>query len=88
MFVVSLRIGAGMVDDAVPVVRGRIERIELQGNIAVIYDVVIRPTRDDYREARADRRPNAIENDLTGTLFHAKELVGLVDFRANFFLGL
>jgi hypothetical protein len=49
---------------------------------------VIRPSRDDYREARSDRRPNAIENRLTGTLLYAKELVELVDFRPDLFLGL
>jgi hypothetical protein len=49
---------------------------------------VIRAGRDDYREARPDRRPNAIENRLTGTLLDAKELVELVDFRPDLFLGL
>ena len=88
VLVVGLRVGAGMVDDAVPMIRGRIERIELQWNTAGIDDVVIHPSRDDYREARSDRRPNAIENRLTGTLLHAKELVELVDFRPDLFLGL
>ena len=58
-----------MVDNAVPMIRRRIERIELQWNTAGIDDVVIRPGRDDYREARADRRPNAIENRLTCLLY-------------------
>jgi hypothetical protein len=88
VLVVSLRVFAGMVDNAVPMIRGRIDRIELQGNTAGIDDVVIRPSRDDYREARSDRHPNAIENRLTGTLFHAKELVELVDFSPDLFLGL
>jgi hypothetical protein len=30
MLVVGLRVAAGMVDDAVPVIRGSIERIELE----------------------------------------------------------
>jgi len=77
-----------MVDNAVSMIRGRKERIELQWNTAGIYDVVIRPSRDDYREARSDRRRNAIENRLTGTLLHAKELVELVDFRPDPLLGL
>jgi hypothetical protein len=81
VLVVGLRVGAGMVDNAVPMIRRRIERVELQRNSAGIDDVVIRPGRDDYREARSDRRPNAIENRLTGPLLHAKELVELVDFR-------
>src|ERR1035437_8959095 len=54
VLVVGLRVVAGMVDDAVPMIRWRIERIKLQWNTASINDVVIRPSRDDYREARAD----------------------------------
>src|SRR5665811_125154 len=88
VFVVRLRFGAGMVDNAVPMIRWRIERIELQWDTAGIDDVMICPSRDDYREARSDRRPNAIENRLTGSLLHAKELVELVDFRPDLFLGL
>lgn len=43
--------------------------------------------RDEYREARADGCSNAIENGLAGPLLHAKELVKLVDFRADLFFG-
>ncbi len=88
MLVVSLGVGAGMVDDTVAMIRWRIERIELQGCIAGIDDVVFGPSRDDNREAGFDRRPNAIENRLTGPLLDAKELVELVDFRPDLFLGL
>ena len=88
MLVVGLRIGAGMVDNAILMIWRRIERIELQWNTAGIDDVVIRSGWDDYREARANRRPNAIENRLTGTLLHAKELIGLVSFGPYLFLGL
>jgi hypothetical protein len=65
---IGLGILSGMVDDAVPMIRRRIgiERIEFQWSTAGIDDVVIRPGRDNYREAGADRRPNAIENRLTG----------------------
>ena len=77
-----------MVDDAVPMIGWRIERIELQLNIAGIDDVMIGPGRDNYRGARSDRRPNAIENRLTGPLLHAKELVEFVDFRPDLLLGL
>jgi hypothetical protein len=87
VFVVGLRVAAGMVDDAVPKIRWRIERIELQWNFAGI-DVVIGSSRDNYRESRSDRRPNAIENRLTGPLLDAKELVELVDLRPDLFLGL
>src|SRR5450830_1560243 len=88
VFVIGLRVSAGMVDDAVPMIRRRIERIELQRNTAGIDDVVIRSRRDDYREAGLDRRPNAIENCLTAPFLDAKELVELVDFRPDLFLGL
>src|SRR5665811_203644 len=47
VFVVGLRVGAGMVEDAVPMIRRRIERIELQWTTAGIDDVVIRPGRDE-----------------------------------------
>lgn len=88
VLVVGLRIGAGMVDDAVAMVRQRIERIELQRDAAGIDDVVIRSRRDDYRKAGGNRRTNAIENCLTGSLLHAEELVEFVDFRPDLFLGL
>jgi hypothetical protein len=88
VLVVGLGILSGMMDDAVPMIRRRIERIEFQWNTACIDDVVFRPGRDNYREAGADRRPNAIDNRLTGPLLNAKELIELVDFRADLFLGL
>ena len=87
VFVVGLRVGAGVVDDAVLMIRRCVERIELQWNTAGIDDVVIRPGRDEYRKARSDRRPNAIENNITGPFLDAKELVELVDFRSDLFLG-
>src|ERR1019366_2673400 len=88
VLLVGLRIGAGMVDDAVPMIRRRIERVELQRNAAGIDNVVIRSSRDNNREARSYGGPNAIEYRLTGTLLHTKELVELVDFRPDLFLGL
>src|SRR5450759_5500337 len=80
VFVVFLRFGAGMVDNAVPMIRWRIERIELHWNTSGIDDVVIRPGRDEHSEARADRRPNAIENGLTRPVLHAKKMVERVAF--------
>src|ERR1017187_6778460 len=77
-----------MVDNAVTMIRWRIKRVEFQWDSAGIDDVVIRPCRDDHRETRSDRRPNAVENCLTGSGLHAKELVQLVNFRADLFLGL
>src|SRR5450759_4670892 len=88
VLVVGLRRGASMVDDAVPMIRRRIERIELQWNTAGIDDVVIRPSRDEHGETRADHRANAIENGLARPFLHAKELIELVHFRPDLFLGL
>src|SRR5665647_1583466 len=81
VFGVGLRVLAGMVDNSVAMIWRRIERIELQGNTAGSDNVVLGPRRNEHREARLDRRPNAIENRLPGPLLHAKELVELVDFR-------
>src|SRR5664279_1275632 len=88
VFVVGFRFGAGMVDNAVPMIRGRIDRIELHWNSAGIDDVVIRPTRDNNSEACLNCCPNAIDNRFTGTLLHAKKLVGLMGFRPDFTLGI
>jgi coenzyme F420 hydrogenase subunit beta len=69
VFIVRFRGGAGMVDNPVAMIRRCIERIELQWNAAGIDDVVIRPSRDDYGETRADHRVNAIENgDIDGAV--------------------
>src|SRR5450756_1268397 len=87
VFVVGLRVGAGMVDNAVPMIRRCIERIKLQWNIAGIDDVVFSSSWDHDRVARFDRRANAVENRLTAPLLDAKELVKLVDFRPDLFLG-
>src|SRR5581483_2329819 len=85
---VRLRICARMVDDPVPMIRRRVERVELQRSTAGVDDVVVRPGRDDHRVARADRGPNAVEDRLAATLLHAKELVELVDFRPDLLPGL
>src|SRR5450759_5552411 len=61
VLVVDLRLVASMVDDAIPMIRRRIERVQLHGYSPGIDDVVICSSRDEYREARSDRRPNAIE---------------------------
>ena len=64
VLVVGPRLGAGMVDNAIPMIWRRIERIELQWNTAGIDDVVIRPSRDEDGEACADHCANTIENGL------------------------
>jgi hypothetical protein len=88
VLVIGLGLGSGVMNDAVPMIRRRVNRIELQRGASGIDDVVIRPGRDENREARPDRRPNAIEDRFAGTLLHAKELVQLVDFGPDFFLWL
>ena len=75
LFFVGLGVRAGMVDDSIPMIRRRIERIKLERNAAIIDDVVFCSSGDDYREARSDRSPNVIENNLTTSLLNAKELV-------------
>ena len=87
LLIVCLRVCPGMVDHAIPMIRGRIERIELQRNTPGIDDVVLSPSGDDDGKACLDRRPNAIENRLTRARLHTKELVELVYFLANFFTG-
>src|SRR5450759_2924753 len=77
-----------MVEDAVPMIRRCIERIKLQWNTAGIDDVVIRPSRDENGEARADHRANTIENGLARPFLHAKELIELVHFHPDLLLGL
>jgi hypothetical protein len=54
MFVVGLRVGASMVNNAVSMIWPCIERIKLPGYTAGIDDVVIGASRDDDREARLD----------------------------------
>jgi hypothetical protein len=78
VFVVRFRIGAGMVDNTITMIRGRIEGIELHWNTSGIDDVVICPTRDEHGESRADHRANSIENGLARPFLHAKELIGFV----------
>src|SRR5664279_883598 len=87
VFVIRLRFGSGMVDNAIPMIRRRIECIELHWNGACINDVVIRPSRDENGEARADHRANAVENGLARTFLHAKELIELVNFHPDLLLG-
>ncbi len=88
VFVVCLGGVASAMDNTVPMIRRCVERVEFQGNAAGVDDVVIRTGRDDNRKTSLDRRPNAIENRLTGAFFHSKELVEFVDFRTDLFLGL
>jgi hypothetical protein len=66
VFVVGLRVGAGMVDDAVPMIRRCIERIQLQWNIAGIDNVVMAPAgTTTAKPARiAVRTPSRIASPL------------------------
>ena len=76
-----------MMDNAVPVIRRRIERVELQGNAAHVDNVVLRPGRDKHRETGCDRRVNAIKHGLARPFLHPKELIELVNFHPDFFAG-
>src|ERR1035437_6978032 len=87
MFVILFRVGAGMVDNTISMIRGGIERIELERNTAGIDDVVIRSSRDEHSKARADLCMNTIQNGLTCSFLHPKELIELVYFHPNLFLG-
>src|SRR5450631_4387335 len=77
-----------MVDDAVSMIRRRIERVELQRNAAGIDDVVPRPGWNNDRETCANRRAHAIENGFPCPLLDSEELVELVNFGPDLFLGL
>ena len=47
MLFVGLRLVASMVDDAIPMIRRRIERVQLHGYITGIDDVMICSSRDE-----------------------------------------
>jgi hypothetical protein len=64
VFVVGFCFGASMVDNTVPMIRRRIERIELHWNTTSIDDVVIRAGWYEHGKARADHRANTVENGL------------------------
>ena len=57
-------------------------------NTTSIDDIVIRPSRDEHGETRADHRVNAIENGLARSFLYAKELIELVNFHPDLLLGL
>src|ERR1035437_717489 len=77
-----------MVDHTIPMIRRRIDRIELHWDTASVDDVVIRPSRDNHGKARADRSANAIENGFTCAFLDAKELIELMYFHPDLLLGL
>ena len=83
MLIVGIRVSASVVDHSVSMIWRRIERIQLHRVIAGIDDVVFCSSRNDYRKAGADLSPDAVNNRDAGTYLYAKELVQLVDFRAD-----
>ena len=85
VFVVGLRIPAGMVDNAVSVIGWRVDSVELQWDTARIDDVVVRPSRDDDRKTSLDRCPRTVENRLPGPFLNAKELIQRMNFLPDFF---
>jgi len=76
-----------MVDNAIPMIWRCIECIELQWNTAGIDDVVIRPAGTS-QQSPLDHCVNAIEYGLACAFLDAKELIELVDFHPDLFLGL
>lgn len=79
MLAVGLRVGPGGVDDAVTVIRWRVQRVQPHGRPAGVDDVVIRPGRDNDRESRSDLCGYTVEDGLARAGFHAEELVERVD---------
>jgi len=88
VFVISLGVGAGGMDNAIPVVRRSIECVKLQRNISGIDNIVIGAGRDDHRETGVDRSARTVENRLARAFLHPEELVEFVDFHSDFLLGL
>ena len=88
MLGVCLGVRAGMVDDPITMIRRRVEGIQLQRGVTGIDDVVSRPRRYDDRETCSNRCPDAVKDGVAGSFLYTEELVELVDFRSDFFLGL
>src|SRR5450759_345017 len=76
-----------MVDNTITMIWWGIERIEFHWSIAGIDDVVVRSSGDEHSEACADFRVNTIQNGLARAFLHAKELIELVHFHPDLFLG-
>jgi hypothetical protein len=87
VFVVGLRVGAGGMDDAVPVVRRSIERVKLQRNISAIDNIMIGAGRDDHRETGPNRGMHTVENRLARAFLHTEELIEFMDFHSDLLLG-
>ena len=64
MLLVALGVSTRLVNHAIPMVGRRIDRIELEGHIAGIDDVVIRPGRDNDRETGLYCRAYTIQKRL------------------------
>ena len=69
MFLVRLRFEAGMVDNAVPMIGRRIERMDPQWNTVGIDAVALSPGRDEQGLACADQRAKPVQNGLTSFSF-------------------
>jgi hypothetical protein len=86
VFLIRIRFGACTVHNAVPMIRWRVDRVQLHRNTASIDDIVICPCWDNDRKTGADLRPNAIEYRSASPFLDTKELVELVNFRPDLLL--
>ena len=74
-------------NNAIAMVRRRVERIELQLDITSVDNVVIGSSWNDNGEARTNLSANAIQDCLTGTFLDAEKLIELMHFHAELFCG-
>jgi len=66
-----LRVRAGMLDNAIAMIRRCVVRVELHWSRSGIDDVVIRTCGNYNREPGSDFGPNTIKNGLIGALLQA-----------------
>src|SRR5690606_30844494 len=87
MLIILLGFGPSVMDNPVTMIGRSVECIELQRNITGIDNIMCRAGRNEHNKARAKFSANPFEQCLPGPLFHTEELVQLVQFHPNFFLG-
>jgi hypothetical protein len=88
MFVVSLRLLGGVVDNAISVLGRCVDCVELEWNASRVDDVVLRSSRDDDRGTGFYGGPRTINNRFPRSFLYTKKLIEFVNFRPVLFLGL